>query len=88
MGVKLVDLSKARAALALRLESLSPVQTFQERIYVHGTLRPHDENDMSGTRPMKKIDEPNNSMQLTALLYSIIFATASALGTASGAADS
>jgi len=37
---------------------------------------------------MKKIDEPNNSMQLTSLLYSIIFATASALGTASGAADS
>ena len=43
---------------------------------------------MSGTRPMKKIDEPNNSTQLTALLYSIIFATASALRTASGAADS
>jgi hypothetical protein len=64
------------------------VQAFQERNYVHGTHRSHDENDMSGTRPMKKIDEPNNSMQLTAFLYSIIFATASALGTASGAADS
>ena len=36
------------------------MQAFQERNYVHGTHRPHDENDISGTRPMKKIEEPNH----------------------------